>query len=292
MNFIEGIKRYQAEGDRYIFDMIRREMNYNYLKSPTGMDLPRPEMYVAFRLLRLISGMLATIKYRLTEEGTNITQVDPEYIFADYGRQLLDWTGIRLTVENFPEHASYLREYYVSYVFSGLYTAYRQLIGELPTLQQVYASELIDKVYEPLMVPALEYALKRVDTSRTEREIVRYINFAVRTEYFQQQVRGMRRVRRAGQSKYVDPHSRGANYAILGKYVDERQLTANQADLFRKICRIIEEDFKGGHVSDYNVDIDGIYRIKNRYIARRIGVHEGSLSRSLRKMRERLNIAV
>lgn len=285
MNFIEAIKRYQSEGDRYIFEMIRKEMNYNYLASPTGLDLPRPEMYVAFRLLRLISGKLATIKYRMTKEGMNIREIGPSYTFAVFSGQLREWTGIELTVDNFTEHFQYLREYYGPYAFRGLHIAYRQLTGELPTLQQVCASQLIDEVYEPLMVPALEYALKRVDTSRTEREIVRYINYSVRTEYFQQQVRGMRRVRRSGQSKYVEPRSKSAEYAVLGKNVDVRQLTPRQAELFRKITRIVSEDFANGNTTDYNVGLDGIYRIKNRYIAQKIGVHEASLSRTLRRIK-------
>ena len=84
MIFTAAISKYQADGDRAVFAMVRDAMNYDFLRSPTRMQFNRPEMYVAFRCLRLIHGKLATIKYTLSEYGLNTVTDSPEYIFAEF----------------------------------------------------------------------------------------------------------------------------------------------------------------------------------------------------------------
>lgn len=283
MNFVEAIKRYQGTGDRAAIDMIREAMNYDYLRSPTGMTFPKPEMYVAFRCLRLIGGRLATIKYTLSEHGLSARRDSPEYIFAEFAGVLRAWTGIELTLDNFTEHEPYLRSYFPT--FPELRRAYEQIIGERETIWHRLTGVIVEEHW-PALKEALEYAMQRVDTSRTEREIVRYINRATRTAYVRSQFDGMRRVRRGGEAKYVEPKYHGPMYAVFGKVtVDGSGFTDRQRQLLGRISAIIEKDYADGRIGSYAVDMRGGYRIVNRHIAERLGMHEASLSRALKGIR-------
>lgn len=283
MNFIDAIKKFQEAGDRGIFGMIREAMSYDYLRSPAGMAFGKPEMYVAFRCLRLIGGRLATIKYTLAEHGLHTRRDTPEYIFSEFAITIEEWTGIKLTVENFPKHEKYLAGYLPT--FYELRRAYERIIGARPTLWQLLTEEVVNENW-PALQAALEYALNRVDTCRSEREVVRYINRATKTAYYRNQFDGMRRVRRGGETRYVTPRYYGPLYALFGRAnPGMNHLSSRQRALVGRICAIIEEDFAGGRTEEYAVDLRGGYRIKNRHIAGRLGMHEASLSRALRGIR-------
>lgn len=280
MLFIDAIKKYQETGDRAAFDMVREAMNYDYLNSPTGMTFDKPEMYVAFRCLRLISGRLATIKYTLAEHGLHSRKDTPEYIFSEFAVAIEEWTGIKLTVDNYPEHEEYLAGYLPT--FNQLRRAYERIIGARPTLWQLLTGEIVDENW-PALQEALEYALKRVDASRSEREVVRYINRATKSAYYRNQFDGMRRVRRGGETRYVTPKYYGPVYAIFGRAdFNLGPITRRQRALIDRIIAVIEEDYANNEMGNYAVDLRGGYRIKNRYIASRLGMHEASLSRALR----------
>jgi hypothetical protein len=235
LNFIEAIRGYQLNGERTVFDMIRNAMQFGFLKRGLT-DLPGPEYYVAFRCLRLIRGRLSTIKYTLSESGLHSKFDSPEWIFAEHSTQLESWTGIKLTVDNFAEHEQYLEEYFVV-SFRQLRKAYERLLVQRDTLWSVLTSKLIDEHWIDLL-SALEYALSKVNTELAERQIVQYINKAMRTHYVKAQFADMRRVRREGKVKYVDPKYYGPMYAIYsgsnyyprrGGYglVDEKTCTRN-----------------------------------------------------------------
>lgn len=283
MQFIEAIQKYQQSGDSVVFTIIRDAMSTDYMNSQTGMKFEKPEMYVAFRCLRLLRGFLATIKYTLTDYGLHSSRDTPEHIFSEFSAAIKGWTGIDLTVENFTEHEAYLSKYLPT--FNDLRRAYERIIGVRPTLWQLFTEEIVEENWIELQ-KALEYAIRRVDTSRSEREIVRYINCATRTAYYRNQFEGMRRVRRGGKTRYVVPNYYGPIYTIFGRAnFDLDSLTKRQFKLIDRIIEIVREDHTKGETDKYNVDLRGGYRIKNRYIADRIGVHEVSLSRALAKIK-------
>ncbi|MEK6993456.1 hypothetical protein NST08_24620 [Paenibacillus sp. FSL K6-1566] len=286
MSFIEAIKRYQESGDTDAIKMIREAMNYDYLHSPTGLTFDKPEMYVAFRCLRLLRGRLATIKYTLSEHGLHSRRDSPEYIFGEFAAAIKGWTGIELTVENFQEHEKYLASYLPTFV--DLRHAYERIIGARPTIWHMLTNEIIEENW-PELEAALKYALERVDANRSEREIVRYINRATRTAYLRTQFEGMRRVRRDGQSRYVEPKYYGPIYAIFGSAsIDIGRLSGRQRQLIHRISEIIKKDYEEGRIEAYAVDIKGGYRIINRHIAEKLGMHEASLSRAIGRISVKL----
>lgn len=283
MRFIDAIQKYQQSGDSVVFTIIRDAMSIDYMHSPTGMKFEKPEMYVAFRCLRLLRGFLATIKYTLTDYGLHSRRDAPEHIFSEFSVAIEGWTGIKLTVENFTEHEEYLSKYLPT--FNDLRRAYERIIGVRPTLWQLFTEEIIEENWIELQ-KALEYAVRLVDTSRSEREIVRFINSATRTAYYRNQFEGMRRVRRGGKTKYVTPNYYGPIYTVLGRAnFDLKLLTRRQSKLVDRITEIVRDDHTKGETDNYNVDLRGGYIIKNRYIAERIGMHEASLSRALSKIK-------
>ncbi|MBY3623618.1 hypothetical protein HGO21_29330 [Acinetobacter sp. CUI P1] len=163
--------------------------------------------------------------------------------------------------------------------------AYLRIIGKLPSVWSILQGRVVDEHWTAIEF-ALEFALSRVDCSRSEREIIRYINLATRTEYFRSQVDGLRRVRREGRKVYVSPRYLGATYAIFGNVSGRTDtLTPRLRQLVTRITAIIEEDMRNGRVGDYSVDLNGGYRIKNRHIASKLGIHEASLSRALGPIR-------
>lgn len=285
MELIEAIQKYQTDGEREVFDLIHRAMMYDYLNSPKGLNFPKPEMYIAFRLLRLISGRLATIKYMLSDSGLSTKGDSPQAIFNDFARQLQSWTGIELTVDNYSEHEPYLVSYFGE-TFPELRMAFERLVGLRPTIWQRLTQKIVDECW-PDLEPALEYALKRVDPSRSEREIVRYINRATRTAYYRQQFGTMRRVRRGGRVRYVEPRFYDDRYTLFGATpVDVVKLPRRQKQLVERMLTIVQDDRGKGNVGGYTVDLAGGYRIKNRYMASRLNMHEASLSRALRKIKK------
>lgn len=283
MYFIEAIQRFQTVGDRQAIEIIREIMGgYDFLRRGIS-NVPGPEYYVAFQCMRLLSGKLSTIKYSFADSGIDAKRDSPEWIFADHTRDLREWTGIELTVENYPEHEPYLRDYFVM-TFHQLKTAYELMIGARETLWLEMTREIVTEHWDAIEA-ALTYAFARVDTSRGEREIVRYVNRAVKTAYIRSQFRGLRRVRRDKRTRYVEPKYFGPVYAIFGtNLVDINALTARQRTLYDKMAAIIEGDAAASRFESYYVDHSGGYRIKNRYIADRLGVHEASLCRALRRI--------
>ncbi|MFD1957141.1 hypothetical protein ACFSL6_23975 [Paenibacillus thailandensis] len=283
MNFFEAIERYKSAGDHRAHEMVRDVMRtYDFMQR--GMDdLPGPEYYVAFRCLRLLSGKLSTIKYTYADYGLHTKEDSPEGVFAEHVRMLRDWTGIELTVENYPELERYLSRYFVTSFFE-LRAAYETILGERSSLWMELTREVVDEHWEAIAT-ALSYAFERVDTTRTEKEVVRYINTAVKTDYIRSQFSGLRRVRREGRTRYVEPKYYGPEYAILGTNNGNLgALSLRQRKLYDKMEAIVKEDAKAGRFESYHVDHNGGYRIKNRYVAERLGMHELSVSRALRRM--------
>ncbi|MFD2672791.1 hypothetical protein [Marinicrinis sediminis] len=282
--FLEAIRQYQLNKDPIVFDMIRNAMGYDFLKHGLH-NLPGPEYYVAFRCLRLIGGRLSTIKYTLSEAGLDIKRDSPDWIFAEHAAQLEAWTGIKLTVENYREHELYLARYF-SASFPILQRAYEQLTGQRETLWSLLTSRLVEEHWDDLF-SAIEYALTKVDTELSERQIVHFVNRAIRTHYVKTQFADKRRVRREGKVKYVDPKYYGPIYTLFGAdRIDLIKQSQRNQQFIDRIVSIIEEDKKTGDFSEYHVDLTGGYRMKNRYIAKKLGIHEASLSRRLRKIKE------
>jgi len=300
LEFIESIRRYQAEGDRTIIDTVREYMNTDFLayKKRGGTSaFERPEMYIAFRILRMIRGRLSTVKYTLTSEKW----VEPVRELKYFEAWIRQYADIELNPnDNFKALQDNIGDVCGVLGVGGvqnLIPIVIQILYETNRRDELIQGE-INALYFPLILPALEYALSKVDTERSEYEIVRYINKALLTEYYRLQIaqKGLRRVRRQDDNgdvatTYVLPSSSaGITYAILGsnEAFEYGSLTKGQRRMYDRIYDIVSDDFANKRFGEYYVNPRGYYRTKNRYIAGRLGMHEVSVSRGLKAIRSYL----
>ncbi|MGG1600965.1 hypothetical protein [Paenibacillus naphthalenovorans] len=296
MEFIHAIKSYQADGNRYIIDRIHRHLLETDFLKYKSTDFPEAEMYIAFRIMRIIGGRLATIKYALTDEG----YIEPTRELESYSFHVQRSIGVKISpddgFEDLRRNAEAVRQFLTPNGYEVLMYEIERYFHE-PNLKRDTKHAIINDLYFPLILPALEYALSCVNTDRTEREIVRYVNRVFRTKYYQIQIeaKGLRRVRRKNKdgevkAKYVAPRDTSVEYAILGPgtSVNFSRLTESQRKRYETIWQIVEADLKRGNYTDYSVDNNGLYRIKNRQLAAKVGMHEVSFSRWLAAVRKRL----
>ncbi|MFC5650918.1 hypothetical protein ACFPYJ_17720 [Paenibacillus solisilvae] len=277
----EAIRAYQADSNQAILDEIKAAMHYDYLNH--GVHGLPDVNYIALRCLRLLSGRLSTIKYGMPDTG-GYAEDSPRSTFNYYVGEYNKLFERNCTLENYIEHAPYLCRYYEG-AYGYLWQAYKALTGRLQSERAKAAAAIIAEHW-PDIEAALLYALDRVDTGRTPREVVRYINRATKTAYIRQQFADKRRVRIGGQTRYVDPYVYTVDYVIFGVGEAKRErLSRRQTALLGRIEAVVTADMAAGFdMADYRTDINGKVTIKVRYIAGKLGIREDSLSRALRTM--------
>lgn len=282
----EAIRAYQADGNRAILDEIKAAMYYDYLNR--GIHGLPDVNYIALRCLRLISGRLSTIKYGMADRG-GYAEDSPRDTFDYFVGQYNRLYDRNCTLENYADHAPDLYRYYGE-AYGDLWQAYKQLIGRIKSERATAAAVIIEEHW-PDIETALIYALDRVDTGRKPREVVRYMNRAMKTSYIRQQFANKRRVRRCGQTRYVEPYFYTVDYAIFGVGTAKRErLSRRQVALVDLIEAVVTADMATGFdMADYITDINGKITIKVRYVADKLGLREDSLGRALRKMAEKVS---
>lgn len=291
MDFMEAIEDYQVGADRTALLMVKDAMKIDFYRKVPAEG--RPEQFVALACLGLLTGRLRTIKYRLNdgkvrgESNIQGNDEDLRMFYRDFAGPYRDWFGVDVTIENYPEHRAEMADYF-GYSIRDADLAYKRV----NTGAAGRALEIQERIVEQHwadMSKSLEYAFKRVDLSRSSREVTRYVNQATRSEYYRIQTKGMRRVRRGEGTVHVDPtFSSDVEHTILGDYVPGRyrRLSVRQRKLFDQIAEEVKADIRKYDGKDYAVDKEGLYILNNRKMAARIGIHEASLSRALRFMRK------
>jgi len=147
-------------------------------------------------------------------------------------------------------------------------------------------------------IKALEYALKYVDTSKSDREIVKYINKAFSSKLSDAELKrnGMRRIQRKTPgstrvSYLVKPYFPDkSSWAIFGHDIEGslHALTAEQRKFIADCVAIIENDRKNGNVADYTCDTDGELRISKKYIAGKLSIREDLVRKRLERIKKKL----
>lgn len=277
-NFRERVSAYQTGGDRTVIEKIRHYLH-------TKADIRRVdsygeehEVYIAVRINTITFPERRALKY------------DAEALY-DFREAINGALGVDIyDTDNF------LRNAYVIHDFLGS-DAYESL---MVAIERHIKYEAISSF---LIIPALEYALRRVDTERSAREMVVYINRAFRSEY-QRRVMDYTGTKRLGRrdehgrftSVYVKPLDNPSAWSIVFEQevsecsIEEIlvRLTVSQRERARLIHQIVAGDVESGDMSEYRVTESGNYRIKARYIARKIGIEESNLRKYLLSLRKRI----
>ncbi|MEV5028521.1 hypothetical protein [Paenibacillus sp. LPE1-1-1.1] len=292
--FREQVARFQSDGDRSIIEIIRDYMRIKFHMLKRGIEYPEHAMYIALFINVLIGGKLRTAKYSRTISD----KFDPDDL-SYFRRGIRQGLGIDIYDKpdfgNVDENLAEIRDYLGPVAFAGLLSAIRRCyIREGFAADPAY-EEAVSDIELSLIVPALEYALSCVDVTKSEREIVSYVNRAFRSEYIRLQMEqnGTRRLgRRDSEGKfkavYVQPQETKTWRIIFGTDVVDVDaiiaLRASQRSFLERVREIVEGDSDKDNMSEYKVTEGGNYRIKNRYIADKLGIEESVFSRTISRI--------
>jgi len=164
------------------------------------------------------------------------------------------------------------------------------------------AREQIKEYLMPFVIEALEYALTKVDVSRSIKEVVKYINRAWATKYWNLQMKeqGVTRKTINGIVTYVSKHERwdSPEHMILGDvevkrftFTEEnveRFFNKNQKQMVRDIITIINNDITNDYRDDYTVLADGLITLNKRAFAKRFGLNESNFKHKLKRIQDRI----
>lgn len=278
MQFIDAVTAIQSGGDRTVLDQILIHM---YARAESRAVLPgdTAEVYVALRAITVTYPERLALQYEPAEL--------PEYKAAVYEALGVDIFG-GTDLSEFRANAAQIRRFLGVDDYEALVTAVSRWMK-------------YSEYERATIVPALEHALKSVDTERSEREVVRYVNRAFETEYIRLLIAwngtvrlGRRDANGRYQNVYVVPIAAEPRRILFERTVTPeesslimRSLTATQREYAQKAYEVIAADIESGQLGEYKLSEHGEYRIKIRYMAGRIGVEEGNLRKSFLKIRRK-----
>jgi hypothetical protein len=321
-DFKQAIEAFKENGDRTIINDILAAIDSDFMNNKTRervfdgsqsggirIDLKGDHEYVAYHIRAMQELLMRHVRTEHTDEIPGVYDFHRllSVIYYDYGIKFpceiykTDVFGVSYFTINsdlfdaLESHMSEIEEWFTDDEFQAeflrLFTTFKAFEesnrAEVATRQQ----EL-----EETTVRALEYALKYVDISKSEKEIVKYINMTFRSKLSDDEIKrnGMRRIQRKApggerQSFVVKPHFPAeSKYVIFGTYFDELALTAAQREFIGRVLAIIETDKDNGDTLGYSCDTDGEVRISRKYIAERLGMREDLVRKKLERIKKRL----
>lgn len=297
-NFKALVSAFQAHGDRTIIDKI---LDYMYIRYDlTGIDdLPEYAMYIAFRINVILSPLLKTAKYNV-DPGS----YDPEDLWW-YAKGIREELGIEISPANdwkdVHENIPAIERVFGEGVRRAILYAIHKY-REQEAAIDLEIERIVREIEPTLIVPSLEVALSKVDTARSEREMVRFINQTFQTEYTKRQAaeKGTRRLGRRDKdgnfvNVYVQPKPTPIWNVLLGVDVSQINvtevvsgLTDTQRETILQLHELVFDDFERKDFGSYKVNESGQYEIINRRMAERLGMDESTL----RKRRQSIKRAL
>lgn len=302
MNFKEKIKAYQQNGDRTIINDIMAAVETDFLRNRTrkrvkngkdagGIDIVLNDHheYIAYRIKAMQELIL---RHYRTEFGAAPAMINEfqrllSVLYIDHGIHFnaqiyahdpwMYW--FNLTPELFDElehkkpkikRSLGTDEYKV---FCYLLDYFRKNVEESHAEVNKRRQEI-----QETAVKALEYALKYVDTEKSEREIVKYINKTFSSKLSDAEIKrnGLRRIRRDKINYVVKPYFPRDNCRVIfgTSKVNISRLNKSQRKFVDDICALIDDDRKSSDFTGYSTDTDGEARIRRKYIADKLGLRE------------------
>jgi len=319
-DFKQAIEAFKENGDRTIINDIMAAVDSDFMNNPTrervfdGSEsggirimLGGHHEYVAYHIRAMQELLMRHVKVEFSEEGREINEFQRllSIIKIDFEIQFNATTYdsdpfvlyFNLTPElfaNIEERMDEIEERFDEaefYYFTRLFKTFKSL-EELKRDETAARRQELEET----TLRALEYALKYVDTSKSEKEIVKYINITFRSKLADDEIKrnGMRRIQRKApggerQSFVVKPYFPDeSKYAIFGTYFDESALTAGQREFIGRVLAIIESDKENDDTSNYTCDTNGEVRISRKYVAERLGMREDLVRKKLERIRKKI----
>ncbi len=318
-DFRERIRNYQNSGDRLVIDEILYGTTFDFMNDPTRqhqiegnalkvrIDLPRHEYYISYRIRVLRD--FALQEYIGVPRGAEyedfcyyITALKYEY-GIDFGAAVLkhneELEYYRLTValfEKIDARRDEILENVYDHHFQGFYRGYHNFRDKIISQESaaVVATEQVDKN----IVQALERALGYVDTAKSEREIVRYVNSAFSTKFGELELerKGMKRIYRVnGQDKtvklFVKKHFPANLYGAILPGIKERhleELSKQQVEFIQQAHDIVLADRTVQDLTNYSCRANGAALIKRDYLAEKLEKSPESVRKMLSRIKKRV----
>ncbi|USK45809.1 hypothetical protein [Cytobacillus oceanisediminis] len=169
-------------------------------------------------------------------------------------------------------------------------------------------SETFKKFFEmskerllPHLIPALEYALHKVDSKRTPKEVVRYVNKAMLTKYIElfQESEGKKRIYdpAAKKTHYVDPSfnvdpwlllliwdKKGHTLSWVGVDAFDIYLAKSQKEFLLDVYQAVKEELEKENREAFRWSKNGEPIIKKRYFAEKLVISEANFKMKMRNI--------
>ncbi|GIO93548.1 hypothetical protein [Paenibacillus lactis] len=321
LNLNEAIRAYQENGDTSLIDRIMEDVEEidftedptrRYISSETSeirINLSEPHLYIVYRIKAIREKAVKHAWYIRQPLRYSYPEINRylSILVLDYGMEIpfepiatdrFVWTFDINTVmlEWLASNDIQIEQRFKEYHNESEYKIYRSLIERVSAIENEAAEEEARIRTEVMddMRKALEYVLKYVDVSRSDREIVSYINDAIMTRYHDMQANrnGLRRVRKSGSDRRVKPHFTNAMATVIGFEVPEwvltKKLNVQQAEFLQKLINSVEEDIREGREEGYNVTAGGEYIVSGTYVARVSGLPYETARKKLARIRKKL----
>jgi hypothetical protein len=321
--FKRKIEAYQQHGDRTVIndimsavekkDFMRNRTRERIVSSnPSGsirISLNEDYEYIAYRIKAMQELIMRHYKLEFAESQPYINEfqrylsiiyIDFEIKFNATKYNQDEWMFyFNLTPELFTELETHMTELEERFSedefrhFKRMLETFKEKESEMRSVKVAREKEL-----EETAISALEYALKYVDTSKSDKEIVKYVNKAFSSKLADAEVKrnGLRRIQRqtpSGQrtSYLVKPFfPRNSYRIILGHDFANQlsQLTPDQRKFIADVVAIIDSDRKEGNTADYTCETDGEVRVSKKYIAEKLGIREDLVRKKLQRIKKKV----
>lgn len=318
--FKEDIKRYQVSGDRTIIDKIMASSEKDFMR--TGhryrvkdgtrsggirISLPDDFEYISYRIRAMRTLLMRHVRIEFADiPYINEFQRYLSIIHIDFGIKLKakvldssEWIlYFEITPALFAELESHLSELEERFTVDE-FRHFMRMFNEFKAIEQEMREkkEAREREINETTITALEYALKYVDITKSEKEIVKYVNKAFRSKLSDAEAKqnGMRRIQRKGfddkrMSHLVKPYfPDSVDRVIFGfEPKDIGSLNDGQREFIARVRSVVNSDRLNDDTTNYTCDTTGEVRVSKKYIAQKLGMREDLVRKKLERIKKKL----
>lgn len=319
-DFRSKVAAHQKDGNRTIIDEIMRAVEFNFMDNPTrrryldgsgkggiSIELEQDEHYIAYSIRAKRELVMRQYEGKLTDRYIDelnrllsIVAIDlgipvnaEIYKSDDYQHYYV------MTPEMFAELEKRMPEIEEEmhsndfFDFNFLFRRYKEII-DLRAIQKV---EAIPKI-EQSIIKALEHGLKYVDATKSNREMVAYINMAFSSKFSDLELErnGLTRLQRMNnqgnrKSLFVKKYfPEDLTKVVFGKSVEDfhGKLTKGNSEFVDEVLEIVLADALKGNIDAYSCDNKGEARVYKSYIAEKTGLAPATVRQKLSRISKML----
>lgn len=316
------IQAFQQDGDRTIINDIMSAVEKDFMRNGTRtrvkdgtqsggirISLSDHYEYIAYRIRAMQELLMRHYKLEFSDNVPYLNEFQRylSIIYIDFkirfNATIYDQSTwlyyFNLTPELFEELEKHMSELEKRFTkeefrhFKWMFDKFRASVSEIQDEKDGRLKEIRETA-----VAALEYALKYVDTNRSDKEIVKYINMTFSSKLADAEAKrnGLRRIQRKSPngkrvSYLVKPYFPNNIYrVILGFDFSDSldQLNDNQREFIREVYKVVEADKIAGDTTNYTCETDGEVRISKKYIAEKLGLREDLVRKKLQRIKKKV----